>query len=327
MTILTGLHLPALESLDISGFSFGDQTGMLQPGQLWCPQLRSLTIDILDNSQDPEPDSAGSRTPWGGLQHLPRLATLNLIYLYEFAPMDLGLPASLEHLTVQLYHSYDGVDLKWLLREAVRSGAQLRSLTCPQASASSHPEGTPWGATSAAHYRELAEQLTGLTDLTVYGGATSLLSAIGALASAPNLTRLKFGVGEGLNGFELPPICSASLKSVTGRYTLPANRVPPPRVVLHFLPGCTQLRDVHVHFDDDPPMEGVSVKICCHCISGRCIKPLRACADLDEVGIRFLPMPPSSSQGAQAYTVIFACHAAGDGQALKWGRVVVPGIL
>ena len=54
--------------------------------------------------------------------------------------------------------------------------------------------------------------------------------------------------------------------------------------------------------------------------------PLDACAGLEEVGVRFLPMPPSS-QGVQAYTVIFTCHAAGPEQALKWGHVVMPGVL
>ena len=323
---LTALTLPALESLDISEFGVGDGD-MLQPGQLCCPQLSCLAIDILDNSQDPKPDSAGSRTQWGGLLHLPRLANLVLTYLYQHTPMDLGLPASLEVLTVRLTDSFEGVDLKWLLLEAGRNGAQLRSLTCPTASASSHPEGMPWGASSVAHYREFAERLTGLTDLSVDGNATSLLSAIGAVASAaPSLTCLEFGVREGLTGFELPPICSASLKSISGRYYLPGNRVPPPQVVLQFLPGCTQLRYVHVHFGDHSlPMEGTSVIIRCHCTSERCIMPLDACAGLAGVGVRFLPMP-LTSQGVQAYTVTFTCRAPGPGQALKWGHVVMPGI-
>ena len=57
------------------------------------------------------------------------------------------------------------------------------------------------------------------------GRATTLLSAIGAVAcSAPDLTRLEFRVEEEPDDLELPPICSASLKSVTGRYKLTGHR-------------------------------------------------------------------------------------------------------
>ena len=327
---LTALTLPALESLDISEFSVGDGD-MLQPGQLFCPQLRSLAIDILDNSQDPAPESSGSRTQWGGLLHLPRLETLFLTYLHHQAPMDLGLPASIEHLTVRLTDSFEGVDLQWLLLEAGKSGAQLRSLTCPTASASSHPEGMLWGASSVARYKKLAEQLRGLKDLSVHGNATTLVSAIGVIAcSAPDLTHLdfEFPVGVGLNDFELPTICSASLRSITGRFRLTGYRMPPPPVIINFLPGCTKLRVVLVQLHDNHhmPVEGTSIRIRCHCTSQRCIMPLDACTGLEVVGVRFLPMLPAS-QVMQAYTIIFACHAAGPEQALNWYHVVVPGVL
>lgn len=188
----------------------------------------------------------------------------------------------------------------------------------------------PWGASSVAHYMELAEQLSGLQDLSVSGTATTLLSAVGVIAcSTPDLTRLDFQVKTVLDDPQLPQIRSASLKSVTGRFRLAGSKVPPLPVILTFLPECTELRDVQVKFDlytpKNMPVKGTSVKIRCHCTSERCIMPLDACAGLDEVGVRFLPMP--SSQGVQAYTVTFTCHAARPKRALKWDHVVTPGVL
>ena len=325
---LTALNLPALESLAIVSFAFGEYFNypLLQPSQLCCPQLSSLLYDF-DSTQEVDGRRCCS------LLHLPRLATLIMICDDdEAARMDVALPASLEHLTVQaasLGGASQRVPLKWVLLEAVKcigNGAHLRALTCANCVPSPHPEGTPWGASSVAHYRECAEQLRGLKDLrlSLYGNAETMLSATSVMASsAPDLTRLEFEFENQLDHFELPPICSASLKSVTGRYS---NTVPPRPVVLGFLPGCTQLRDVHVHFDHDPPREGTSVKIRCHCISERCIMPLDACAGLAEVGVRFLPMP-LTSQGVQAYTVTFTCRAPGPGQAPKWDHAVTPGIL
>ena len=325
---LTALNLPALESLAIVSFAFGENFSypLLQPNQLCCPQLRSLVYDF-ESTQEEDGRRCCS------LLHLPRLATLVMICdEEEAARMDVALPASLEHLTVQAASlggaSQWHVPLKWVLLEAVKcigNGAQLRALTCANSAPSPHPEGTPWGASSVAHYRELAEHLRGLKDLrlSMYGNAETMLSATSVMASsAPDLTRLEFEFENQLDYFELPPICSASLKSVTGRYS---NTVPPRPVVLGFLPGCTQLRDVHVHFYHDPPREGTSVKIRCYCISERCIMPLDACAGLAEVGVRFLPMP-LTSQGVQVYTVTFTCRAPGPGQALKWGHVVEAGI-
>ena len=320
------MNLPALESLHFVQFDLGGtQLEMLQPDKLFCPQLSSLSFEFYHTSQEALAGDIGS--PRCSLAHLPRLATLELSCFDRQAPVsDLRLPASLKHLTVW---DTDGVDLQWLLLEAVKgigSGAQLRSLTCTNSTPSSHPAWTPWGASSVARYRELAEQLRGLQDLTLHGSATTLLSAIGAVAgSAPDLTRLEFGVDKELDDLEIPPICSASLKSVTARYSA-GNRVPPPPVILSFLPACTKLRDVRVGFCTDGavagPGEGTSIKIRCHCTSRRCIMPLDACAGLDDVGVRVLPLPPSS-QGVQAYTVTFTCHAAGP----KWGHVVRRGFL
>ena len=191
--MLTALKLPALESLAIFEFNLGEtQLNSLQPDQLCCPQLTSLVYGFL-SSQEVQA-SEGDRQLCS-LLHLPRLKTLRLICSHDQATrMDLGLPASLEHLTVQQGFGADSVDLKWLLLEArrgIRSGVHLRSVACVNASPSCHPEGMPWGASSIAHYREIAAQLRGLSDLSVCGTATTLLSAISAVAcSAPDLTRL-----------------------------------------------------------------------------------------------------------------------------------------
>ena len=337
--ILTALNLPALQSLDIIEFSFWDDDEVpdsLLPDQLCCPQLSCLVYEFCDTSQEALASEDGVQRC--SLLHLTKLATLDLMCFHKRARMDVSLPASLEHLTLREGSNTDSVDLNWALLEAVkciRSGAQLRSLTSADSVPSSHPEGMPWGSSSLAHYREFAEQLRGLKDLTIQGSTTTLLSAIAAVAcSAPDLTRLEFGVGEELNDLELPPISSASLQTVSGRFHVKGLIVPFPPVILKFQPGCTELRDVHVQFFSylDPPnnrpkiTEGTSVKICCHSTSERCIRPFDACAGVFEVGVRFLPMPPSS-QDVQAYTVTFTCHAAGPEEALQWGHVVTPGIL
>ena len=196
----------------------------------------------------------------------------------------------------------------------------------------------PWGASLDAHYRELGEQLSGLTDLAVDANGPAFFSAIGIVASsAPSLTRLTFTTPSATD-LALPPICSASLKSIAGEYSLPYPHAGPQPVILTFLPGCTHLRDVHVQFRSEP-YEVASVKFHCHCISQRCIVPFvghtvelydgvpsdRRCI-LEEVGVRFLPTQ-ASPQGVQPYTVLFACHAAGPEQAPKWDHLVMPGVL
>ena len=144
---------------------------------------------------------------------------------------------------------------------------------------SPHPEGMPWGASSIAHYWELGDHLSGLTDLSVHGNWPPLFSAIGAVAcAAPSLTRLKIFT-QGPNGMELPPMCSASLKSITVLYIRTYLGFPRPQpVILTILPGCIQLRDVHVQ-SDDRPFQGASVRIRCHCNSQGCIMPFEGHAD------------------------------------------------
>jgi hypothetical protein len=332
--VLTAINLPALKSLDIEDFEFGSNLDTLQPHQMCCPQLSSLAF----NTEWPKAQAGEGARQCCSLVHLPLLASVIVTFVNQKAPMDLGLPASLEHLTVRQRFGDGTVDLKWLLLEAmkcIRSGAQLQSLTCANASPSCHPEGVPWGASSVEHYSQLGGQLRGLKALSVFGRATTLLSATAAVAcSAPDLTRLEFRVEDMRLDFTLPPICSASLQSITGRFNLEGHRVPAATVILTILPGCTELRDVHVQFyrslyascDRPEVVEGTSVKIRCHCTSQSCIKPLDASAGLGEVGMHFLPMPPSS-QGVQAYTVNFTCHAAGPEEPLKWGHVVMPGVL
>ena len=324
--VLTALNLPALEGLGIIGFEH--QGGALQPEQLCCPQLCSLSL-LVDSSLTW--DSEGSRHCCS-LLNLPRLTTLSIANSSHLA---MGLPVSVTHLTVQDWSADKSADLEWVLLEAakcMRAGAQLRSLTYVTLMLSSHPEVITWDASSYAHYRELGEQLSSLKDLSVYGNGPTLLGAIGAVAcSAPSLTRLKFYTHEPL-GVALPPICSASFQSFTGRYLSLGHAEPPQSVVLTFLAGCTQLREVRVQFLDTPT-EGTSVKVCCHCNSQRCIVPFEGCAEsIDRlpsnwvrVGIRFLPMP-ASPQGLQAYTVLFTGNAIGPEQAPKWGHVVMAGV-
>ena len=334
--VLTAVNLPALEAVDI--INYEHQGCTLRVDQLCCPQLRFLAFQ-LDSSQAHA--SEGS-SHFCSLVNLPRLARLVVLLVPHQAIMDLSLPASLEVLTVQGSTGTDSVDLKWVLLEAAkgcRSGGHLRMLTCSDTAPSSHPEGMAWGASSFARYKELGGQLMGLTDLHVYGRATTLLSAISAVASsAPCLTCLKFGIEEELDDLVLPPISSASLKSITGRYRLTGQSVLPPQVALTFLPGCTQLRDARVQFHDSLPKKGTSVKICCHSTSQRCIVPLEDCAEdfdedtiesgvmLEEVGIQLLPMP-ASPQDLQAYSILYSCHTNRPKQAPRWGHVVKPGIL
>ena len=325
--VLTAVNLPALKTLDI--LSFEHQGGTLELDQLCCPQLRNLTFLLHSNGS--------VRVSEGGRQccsllNVPRLENLVLRHFPQAKRTDLGLPASLQHWTVQDTSGGTGTDLAWVLLEAVkciRSGAKLRSLTCTNTSPPSYPEGVPWGASSVAHYRDLGQQLRGLKDLSVCSRAPTILSAVGAVAcAAPDLTRLQFRAGGHPDDMQLTLVSSASLKSITGRFELYSYEGPPPPVVLTFLHGCTQLRDVRlrVQFFDSMPEEGTSVKIRCHCTSQDCILPLDACAGLDEVDVQFLPMPPSP-RGLQAYTVIYTYHAAGPKQGLKWSHAVMPGVL
>ena len=335
---MTIVHLPALKGGEFVDLTHSPRSsGVLTLDRLCCPQLSSLVFD-LGSRQDSASEGSRQRC---SLLHLSRLEKLLLFRCSAQAIIDLGLPASLKHLTVQAASGV--VDLKWLLAEAVKcigSGASLCSVTSADTSPSSHPAGTPWGASSVAHYTELAEQLRGLTVLTVHGKATTLLRAVSTVVcSAPSLARLRYVLEEELDDLYLPPIRSASLECFTGCYRRTGCKVPRPPVVLTFLPGCTRLRDVHVQLYNLRPdlEEGTSVKIRCHTSGQRCIVPLEERCELTlwgafagtkqvTIGVHFLPLPPSP-QGVQAYTVLFASHATGPEQAPKWGSVVVPGVL
>ena len=138
---------------------------------------------------------------------------------------------------------------------------------------------------------------------------------------------------------EVSPICSASLKSISGLCIVTGPTFPPAPVTLTFLPGCTQPRDVHVQFYH-MLREGASVKIRCHCHSQGCIVPFEGHADLisdapwrwraglEEVGVRFLPTPAGASpQDVQPYTVLFTWHTPGPEEAPEWGHVIMPSVL
>ena len=317
--MLAVVDLPALEVLDMA--SSKHHGGALQPEQLCCPQLRSLVFQLASSGQG------------CSLLNLARLATLVVLCRSRQVPTDLGLPASLRRLTVQRSTERDVLDLKWVLLgavEGINSGAQLRSLTCTNTIPCSYPNAWPWGASSIAHYRGLGAQLSGIKDLSVSGGTTTLLSAVSAIAcGAPSLTSLRFTV-RGQSCLELPAICSASLKCITGRFHLVGHSVPPTPVILTFLPGCTWLRSVRVQLSSTPKA-GTSVRIRCQCSSQECIVPLEeynrliSGAPQSEVGVHLLPMP-RYAQGVQAYTALYACHVAGPEQVLKWSHAVMPGV-
>ena len=220
--------------------------------------------------------------------------------------------------------------------ECARGGAQLRALTCSDAEANLPLPPTHWGGSLHEQYRRLGGELSHLHELEVSGGGEPLLHAVSGLASsAPSLARLKLVTQEIQPPMQLPPICSASLESITVACAARGHAMTRQPVVLTLLPGCALLREVRVQFHDAPG-EGTAVKVRCHRCSQRCIKPVEvhaddsddeyACAGVREVCVKFLQMPPAAL-GMQGYTVLFACHAVGPAQAPEWGHVVMPGVL
>ena len=349
------LNLPALQDLNIVGFRH--QSRVLQLDQLTgsCPQIRRLKLQVDSNLVR----NTESKGPSYSLLNLGRLASLDLYMCTEDEPLhaslDLNLPASLTSLTVQGEHfGYDDgdlfVDLFWALREAmkcIRSGAQLRTLSCYQADAYLQP--AQWGPSLNEQFRRLGGQLSTVQELEVWGCTENLLSALGALiSSAPHLICVKFTITEWLPRMELSPIRSTSLESITVTVLEepsdeePSDEPLPPRVaplVLTFLPGCTRLRKVLVRLFNENLTEGPAAKIRCHSGSPTCVVPMdvhsRAAEHMrvhgyasgySEVGVHLLPGPPSP-QNVPGYTILYACHAAGPQQPLLWGHVVMPGLL
>ena len=337
-TLTAALGLPALEDLDLVGFSH--QAGVLQLDQLTgsCPNIRRLRLQLSGMARDEE-----GRWPCCSLLSLGRLADLYLCV--EDAPLhaslDLDLPGSLTRITANGdINGGVAVDFFWALREAakcIRRGAQLRRLSCGRADAYLQP--AQWGG-MVEQFRQLGGQLSSLRELHVTGGTQWLLRALGAVASsAPRLTCLQFSFTETLPRMELPPISSASLESVTVTVFKPSDEAPAPPLVLTFLPGCTRLQEVLVRIPKAYTVEGTAAKIRCHCSSPTCIVPLDVhpgtaenigwegdCSHLSIVGVQFLPGPPSP-QDVPGHTVLHACHAAGPQQPLKWGHLVMHGFL
>ena len=204
-------------------------------------------------------------------------------------------------------------------------------------------QGAQWGASLDEQYRRLGGQLSSLKELVVTSDNDTLLGPLGAMvSSAPNLACLRFSIREWLPSMEISLMSSASLECVMVHFeSVPSDAVSPMTLILSFLPGCTQLREVSVRPMGKPP-EGTAVKIRCYCGSPRCIMPVDVHArqaeaarlpepaellyanPLNEVGAQFLPMP-CTPQGVQAYTVVYVYHAAGPEQPPKWGHAVVPG--
>ena len=136
------LELPALEEVDITGFSFqggsDDQGGVLQLDQLTgsCPNIRGLRFEF---STDMAWGREG-RGPCCSFLKLGRLANLCIYTEFEPVPadVDIDLPASLADFMVEASCDH-AADLFWALREAmrcIRGGALLRTLLC---STQTHP--------------------------------------------------------------------------------------------------------------------------------------------------------------------------------------------
>ena len=338
--LLPALKLPALKELDIHGFAH--RGGVLRPKQdLCCPQLSCLTFH-LDSSFRHYGCSFSS------LSQLSRLHVIDCFRQASPASMELGLPASLTHLTIGGVHrngglDADDLDFTWVAAEAARCvgrGARLHTLVCKFAQPCLQPAAL-WGATLAEQHARLGGQLSSLKELEVRGSGEPLLQAVGALAgSAPSLTRLVFELRTPLrHTMELPPICSASLESVTVEISLWSCE----DLVLTFLPRCARLREVLVRYGYTPPAAGTMVKICCHCSSQEFVRPLcvfaesakprtapsDSWADVKGVGIECLPLPPSQL-GVQGCTVQYKSHGSRlhylSEQQPMWGHDVMPGV-
>ena len=337
-TMTAALELPALEYLDIIGFRHPG--GVLQLDQLTssCPNITGLRLQL-------DSDLARGREGRGPCCSLLDLGRLTKLYMYileeSHANLDFNLPASLTHFEVE--GGEDGecvVDFFWALSEAVKCvgrGAQLHKFTCLRAEAYLQP--AQWGASLDEQYRRLGGQLSSVTQLEVRSSQESVCALSAVVSSAPSLTCVTLTLIESLPHLELPAISSASLEIfivVVDMYVEEEAPIPP--MVLTFLPGCTRLQKVLVRLIE-APLEGTAVKIRCHACSPTCIAPLnvhasqtdRVCTlvyagDFCEVGVEFLPGPPSP-QGVQRYTVLWACHAAGPQQPYTWGHVVMPGFL
>ena len=348
-TVPAALKLPALEDVTIRWFS-GHRGGEMQLDQLisGCPQVSCLEFQLGTCLRQ----AYEASRPSYRLLNLSRLADLHIISSPgNQANVDLDLPPSLTQLKFGGYRGYRAstpVDFFWALQEAVvciRRGAQLHKLICHFTAV--HLQHAQWGASLAEQHRRLGCQLGSLRELEVWGvmgnGNDQLLSAVGAIASAaPSLTRLEIVIMDPPPSVEVSPICSASLESIRVEWRTDLYRcceLRPPQLLLTFLPGCTRLQEVVVVVPFmDGPIEGAAFKIRCHCCSRRCIVPVAVYAkdswhsnivfeDEEMYAVVNFVHAPSSKQGVQACTVLYACHADGPEQDALWGHAVMPGIL
>ena len=340
-TILTAtLELPALGDAHICWFR-GHQDGELELDQLTggCPQVSRLVFKLAKCWQH---FSQASRQRCS-LLNLSRLADLQVMSDSLQDIVDLDLPPSLTQLRFQGEECCSGAifELSWALREAVKcigQGAQLQKLVCNCEGAFLEP--AQWDPSLDEQHTRLGGQLSGLRELEVWCAYEQLLSAVGAVASAaPSLTRLHIVIRRELPRVEVPPICSASLESIRVDWGLSIYRErPPPQVLLTFLPGCTRLQEVVVHFMGGR-VKGAAVNIRGHCCNRGYIEPVDGYASFDKsvleemyagvvngVAVKFRHMP-SPELGAEECTILCTCHAAEPGQASLWGHAVMPGIL
>ena len=327
-TVTAALQLPALEDVMICRFT-GHRGGELQLDQLTgsCPQVSRLEFQLgASLAQATETSRQSCR-----LLNLTRLADLHVtncpdlqvlpLSLTQDLPLD--LPSSLTQLKFGgsvIGGSYS-VNFFWALQVAVkcvRRGAQLHKLICNCVEQSLQP--AEWGASLDVQHRRLGGQLGSLRELEVWGAQKQVLNAVGAIASAaPSLARLVLVLAPRvISGVlaprvEVSPICSASLESIRVEWQVDRRLEPPPSLVLlTFLPGCTRLQEVVVHFAGRY-IKGAAIKIRCHCCSQRCIVPEEVHAGHHSDMIIMFLHPPLSEQGVQQeYTVLHASQEAKD---------------
>ena len=326
-TLTAALQLPALEDVHICMFT-GHQGGELQLDQLTgsCPHVSRMEFHLSNRFHQATEASRQSC----GLLNLDRLADLHIKMSPLQANLDLDLPPSLTQLKFEGYPGGNtkSVDFSWALREAVKCvgrGAQLHRLICSCAEV--YLPQAQWGASLDKRHRRLGGLLGCLRELEVWGNQEDVLSAVGAVASAaPSLVRLEI-IATDASHVEVSPICSASLESIRVEQRSPQRPMRlPAHVKLTLLPGCTRLQEVVVHFPGTP-VKGAGVAIRCHCCSRRCIVPEEVHAgDHSDVVVKFLHLP-SSQQGVQECTILFAVQPAWHEQAPLWGHAVMPGIL
>ena len=227
--VLPAFNLPAVEDLDIQGFSH--RGGVLQLNQLGCPQVSKLMFE-LDSSLVQANESSGRL---GSLLHLRRLASLTIVH-EPYQDLDMDLPASLTQLVVWgVDHCVDffRVLLKGRELHQTRGAAALDDLRQDGGDPAGCAVGRPAWMSSTGGW---GGQLSSLKELVVTSANDTLLGALGAMvSSAPNLACLRFSIREWLPSMEISLMSSASLERVTVHFeSVPSDAVSPMTLILSF---------------------------------------------------------------------------------------------